>query len=107
MYAVIELQWHQYIVTKWDNIIVDKMEWEKWDKINIDTVLSVFDEKGENVSVGSPYLKNAKVSVEILDTRKWEKINVLKFKRKNRYKRRIWFRPHETVLEIKKIEING
>jgi ribosomal protein L21 len=42
-----------------------------------------------------------------LDTRKWEKINVLKFKRKNRYKRRIWFRPHETVLEIKKIEING
>jgi ribosomal protein L21 len=32
--------------------------------------LSVFDEKGENVSVGSPYLKNAKVSVEILDTRK-------------------------------------
>jgi large subunit ribosomal protein L21 len=107
MYAVIELQWHQYIVTQWDNIVVDKMEWKKWDKINIENILSVFDEKGESVLVWSPYLKNAKVSVEILDTRKWEKINVLKFKRKNRYKRNLWFRPHETVLEIKKIEING
>jgi ribosomal protein L21 len=42
-----------------------------------------------------------------LETKKWKKIGVLKFKRKNRYQRRIWFRPCETVLEIKKIEIDG
>jgi large subunit ribosomal protein L21 len=107
MYAVIELQWHQYIVTKWDNIIVDRMEWKKWDKINIENVLSIFDQKWETVSVGFPYIKNAKVSVEIVDHKKWDKINVLKFKRKNRYKRRIWFRPYETILEVKKIELNG
>ena len=107
MYAVIELKWHQYIVTKWDNIVVDKVEWNKWDKIEIKEILSIFDKDGESVSVGCPYVQNAKVSVEIIDTRKWEKIDVLKFKRKNRYKRTFWFRPQETILEIKKIEFNG
>jgi large subunit ribosomal protein L21 len=107
MYAVIKLQWHQYIVNKWDTIVVDKMEWEKWKKLDIDTVLVVFDEKWEKVEVWSPYVKWAKVSAEILETRKWEKISVLKFKRKTRYKRTIWFRPHETVLQIKDVKFNG
>ncbi len=107
MYAVIELKWHQYIVAKWDNIVVNKIEWDKWDKIEITEVLSVFDEKWENVLVWSPYVSKAKVSVEIIENRRWAKMNVLKFKRKNRYKRNIWFRPYETVLEIKKIEVNG
>ncbi len=107
MYAVIELKWHQYIVKKWDNIVVDKLEWNKWDKIEINEVLSVFDEKWENVLVGAPYVQKAIVSFDIIDTKKWKKINVLKFKRKNRYKRNFWFRPHETLLEVKKIQING
>ncbi|MCK9466762.1 MAG: 50S ribosomal protein L21 [Candidatus Absconditabacterales bacterium] len=107
MYAVIELKGHQYIVRQGDTIIVDKMEGNKGDKVDIKEVLSTFDEKGENVLVGSPYIQKAKVSVEILETKKGKKINVLKFKRKNRYKRKFGFRPIETVLEIKKIEING
>ena len=82
MYAVIKLQWHQYIVNKWDTIVVDKMEWNAWDKIEIDTVLAVFDEKWEKVSVGTPCVKWAKVSAEIVESKKWEKIKVLKFKRK-------------------------
>ena len=107
MYAVIELQWHQYIVKKWDKIIVDKMEQSVGSKVTINTVLSVFDEKWENVSVWRPYLDKAKVNIEILETKKWKKINVLKFKRKNRYERNFGFRPQETLLEIKKIDFNG
>lgn len=107
MYAVVELQWHQYIVKKWDKIIVDKMDGEVWTKVNVDTVLSVFDEKGESVSVWAPYLEKAKVVVELLETKKWKKINVLKFKRKNRYERNFGFRPQETTLEVKKIDFNG
>ncbi len=107
MYAVIELQWHQYIVKKWDQLIVDKIEGEVWKKINVDTVLSIFDEKWENVVVGKPYVDKAKVAIELLETKKWKKINVLKFKRKNRYERNFGFRPHQTTLEIKKIDFNG
>lgn len=107
MYAVLELQWHQYIVKKWDTIIVDRLEWEKWTKINFDSVLSIFDEKGESVHIWKPYVEKAKVAVEILETKKWKKVNVLKFKRKNRYERNFGFRPQETLLEIKKIDFNG
>lgn len=107
MYAVIELKWHQYIVEKWNNIIVDKMEWNKWDKVEVKEVLSVFDEKWEKVEVGRPYLEKTKVVLEILETKRWEKIEILKFKRKNRYKRKIGFRSHQTVLEVKDIKVNG
>ncbi len=107
MYAVIELQWHQYIVNKWDKIIVDKIEWKKWDKIKNENVLSVFDEKWEKVFVWKPYVEKAKVELEILETKKWKKINVLKFKKKNRYERNFGFRPQKTTLEIKKIDFNG
>lgn len=107
MYAVIKLQWHQYIVNKWDTIVVDQMEWKAWDKIDIDTVLTVFDEKWEKVVVWAPYVKGAKVSAEIVEMKKWDKIKVLKFKRKTRYKKVIWFRPHETVLQIKDVKFNA
>ena len=107
MYAVIELQWHQYIVKKGDQLVVNKMEDKVGSKVAIETVLSLFDEKWENVSIGKPYLNKAKVTVEILETKKWKKINVLKFRRKNRYERNFGFRPQETLLEIKKIDFNG
>ncbi|MCX6824366.1 MAG: bL21 family ribosomal protein [candidate division SR1 bacterium] len=38
---------------------------------------------------------------------KGDKIRVIKFKRKNRYQRTIGFRPYQSLLDIKKIEING
>ena len=107
MYAVIELKGHQYIVSKWDTIVVDNMNIEKGKKVDVDHVLAAFDEKGETVLIWKPYIKNAKVSVEILENKKWDKIDILKFKRKTRYTKRIWFRPYQTVLEVKKIEVNG
>lgn len=107
MYAVIKLQWHQYIVNKWDTIVVDNMEWNTWDNIEIDTVLAVFDEKWEKVSVWTPCVEWAKVLAEIVEFKKWEKIKVLKFKRKTRYKRVIGFRPYETYLQIKDVKFNG
>ncbi|MBU0626417.1 bL21 family ribosomal protein [Patescibacteria group bacterium] len=34
-------------------------------------------------------------------------MRVIKFRRKNRYTRTIGFRPHQTVLNIKKLTFNG
>lgn len=107
MYAVIELKGHQYIVNEWDTIVVDNMDIKEGEKVEISEVLSVFDEKAEKVLVWTPYVKGAKVSAQVKENKKWEKINVLKFKRKVRYTKRIWFRPYQTVLEVKKIQVNG
>ncbi len=107
MYAVIELQGHQYIIREWDTITVDKLTWNEGDKITVDKVLLAFDDKGEQVMLGRPYIDKASVECTIDSHTKWEKIKVIKFKRKNRYQRTIWFRPHLSVLHINKISVHG
>lgn len=107
MYAVVELKGHQYIVQEGDTITVDNVDLDEGAKMTIDTVLLAFDEKGEKVAVGTPYLAKATVECVVAKNQKWEKIRVIKFKRKNRYQRTIGFRPHQSLLDIKKIDING
>ena len=102
MYAVVELKWHQYIVKEWDTIVVDNMKMEEWASTDAN-VLLLFDEAGENVVVWKPYIDWAKVTCSIVDNHKGKKLRVLKFKRKNRYQRIIWFRPHQTTLHIDKV----
>lgn len=107
MFAVVELKGHQYIVQEGDIITVDNVDLDEGAKMTIDTVLLAFDDKGEKVVVGAPYIAKAKVECVVSKNQKGEKIRVIKFKRKNRYQRTIGFRPHQSLLDIKKIEING
>jgi large subunit ribosomal protein L21 len=103
MYAVIGLSWHQYIVREGDSLVVDVLELEVGKKLEVQEVLSVFDEKGEQVKVGAPYLDKVSVTCEVTAHQKGDKIKITKFKRKNRYERNIGFRAKQTVLLIKKI----
>ncbi len=103
MFAVIELQWHQYIVRQDDTIVVDKLELEGA-TYTTDKVLLIADEEGTSVTLGAPYVANTQVNFDVVtDFQKGEKIRVLKFKRKNRYQRIIGFRPHQTVLQVTSI----
>ncbi|MBO4204311.1 50S ribosomal protein L21 [bacterium] len=103
MYAVITLQGHQYIVNEGLELTVNKLDLEEGKSLTIDTVLAVFDEAGESVKVGKPYVEGAKVEATVGSTAKGAKVNIVKFKRKNRYFRNVGFRPTETVLTINKI----
>ncbi len=106
MYAVVKLQWHQYIVKKGDKIVVDNVDVKDGWTLDTSDVLLTFDEKGESVNVWAPFVKSAKVSFKVIDTKKGTKVKVVKFRRKNRYERNIWFRPLQTTLEVKSIKIN-
>lgn len=99
MYAVVELQWHQYIIKAGDKITVDNIKTQDSDTFVCDKVLLSFDADGNDVNVWAPYLKS-NVTFKILNNKKWDKIRVTKFHRKNRYERNLWFRPHQTVLEV-------
>ncbi len=107
MYAVVELKGHQYIVKEGDTITVDNVDLPEWEKMNVDKVLLAFDDKWDKVIIGAPYIAKANVECIVAKNQKWDKIRVIKFKRKNRYTRTIGFRPHQSLLEIKKINING
>jgi len=105
MYAVIQCQWHQYIVTEGAEIVVDLVGSEDKEFTDFE-VLAAFEADGSKVLVGTPVLNNVKIVAENQGASKWEKINVLKFKRKNRYERNIWFRPKLTTLLIKTISVH-
>ncbi len=109
MYVVVKIKWHQYILTEWTIITVDKIwlkEWEKEYKIN--DILLAFEEWGKTVNVWKPIIKWSEVIFDVVDPlKKMKKIRVLKFRRKNRYQRVYWFRAQKTVLKVKKITIDG
>lgn len=97
--AVIRIKGRQYEVSEGEELLVDR----KLDtKIEPD-VLLVFDENGE-VKVGKPVLENAKVVLEVLDEVRGEKLEVLKYKAKSRYRRRYGFRPLFTKIKVKEIK---
>ncbi len=103
MYAVVDLQGHQYIVSEGAELIVDNVDKAQGEKLLVDKVLALFDEKGTGVKVGTPYVSGAQVEFEVGTTQKGEKVRILKFKRKTRYARLKGFRPLQTVLTVKKI----
>lgn len=103
MYAVIELKGHQYIVNEGLELTVDSFGEEAGKKSEITNVLAVFDEVGDTVKVGHPYVEWAKVEITVGETSKGTKVDIVKFKRKTRYERHRGFRPTETVLTINKI----
>lgn len=107
MYAVVELKGHQYIVQEGDTITVDNVDLDEGSKMTIDTVLLTFDEKWEKVTVGAPHVAKAKVECIVEKNQKGDKMRIIKFKNKNRYTRTIGFRPHQSLLQIKKIIIDG
>jgi large subunit ribosomal protein L21 len=98
MYAVIKAKGKQYRVEPGATVRVDKIDGEKGAKLTFDEVLLVAD--GEDVKVGTPHLKGAKVSAEIVAQVKGPKLVVFKFRRRKAYRKRTGHRQPYTTLKI-------
>jgi len=97
-YAVIRLNSRQYKVSEKEEILVGLTSDEKPEA---ETLLLVDEDK---VSVGKPTLKDAKIKFKVVSAmEKGEKVNIVKFKAKSRYRRKMGFRPQETRLLVEKI----
>lgn len=103
MYAIIALGGHQRLVQEKQEIVVDRIEGEEGSSLDVTDVLVTFDDAGEKVAVGTPHVKWATVQCKILAHEQGDKLHVIKFQNKKRYRRRIGFRPQQTVLLIEKI----
>ena len=73
MYAVVDLQGHQYIVSEKDEIVVDNVDLAQWKSLVADKVLAIFDEKGDSVKVWTPYVDGASVEFNVGETQKGER----------------------------------
>ncbi len=100
-YAVIQTGGKQYRVAEGDEIEVEKLDVEAGTTTEISDVLLVAD--GSTVTVGTPTVAGAKVSVEVVDQFKDDKVIAFKFRRRKGYHRTVGHRRQLTKLKIKSI----
>ncbi|MFH1866464.1 MAG: 50S ribosomal protein L21 [Patescibacteria group bacterium] len=100
--AVIETGGKQYLVQEGQIIKAEKMS-STGDHQALAGILLVAD--GEQVEVGTPQVKTAKVEVKRLTDGRAKKVIVEKFKRKVRYHKKQGHRQAFTSLQINKISL--
>lgn len=98
-YAVVKINGHQYKVEEGQEVLVDKLSDPK--KVEAEVLLTV---DGGKVKVGKPVLKDAKVTFKVVkDMVKGEKIDVMTYKAKSRYRKKKGYRHQHTQLQVQKI----
>jgi len=100
MYALVEFKGKQYKAEKGAVLKVDKIDSEPGTALNIDTVLLVSGAGEGQVTVGSPYVKGAKVSATVESHGKDPKIIVFKYKPKKDYRRKRGHRQQFSLIKI-------
>ncbi len=100
-FAVIQTGGKQYLVSKGDKIQIEKLEGEEGTKLTFDQVLATISDT--DYQVGKPTLSGASVEATILKQGRGKKIEVLKYKPKSKYRKKIGHRQAFTEIEITKI----
>lgn len=98
MFAVIATGGKQYRVAPGDVIRVEKLNVEEGDNIDFANVLMV--DNGENTIVGTPYVEGGKVSGKIRSQGRAKKIEIVKFRRRKNYRKKLGHRQAYTEVEI-------
>ncbi len=100
-FAVFATGGKQYLVAKGDKIQVEKLEGAAGDKVTFDQVLATISDK--DAELGKPVLTGKSVEATIVKQGRGKKIEVLKYKPKSKYRRKIGHRQAYTEIEITKI----
>ena len=103
MYAVIESGGKQHRIVEGELLKVEKIEAETGSLIDFDRVL--MGGEGESIKLGTPIVKGAKVSAEVMQHGRGDKVTIIKFKRRKHHMKRQGHRQWFT--EIKITAING
>jgi large subunit ribosomal protein L21 len=102
MFAILESGGKQFRIEEGQFIQVEKLRAEPGDELVLDTVLLVND--GSDTKVGQPYVDNAKVTCEVLDHGRGDKVIVFKKWRRNDSQKKQGHRQDYTTLKIKAIQ---
>ena len=87
----------QYYVAEGDEIFVEKLDAEVGSTIDFTEVFQVGDK------IGTPYVKGAKVTCEVVKQGKAKKVIVFKYRPKKKYRNTKGHRQPYTKLVVKKI----
>lgn len=96
--AVIASGGKQYKVKEGETIKLEKLELKPGEKLKIDTLL-IAEADGSSLELGTPSL-GARVEAEVIETAQQDKVLVVKYKNKTRYKKTTGHRQLKTSVKI-------
>ncbi len=100
MFAIVESGGKQYRVAEGDVLRLEKIDADAGSQVELPVLLLGSDD----VKVGSPLVDGAKVTAEVIEHGRGDKIDVYKFKAKTNYRRHIGHRQSYTEVKITKVE---
>lgn len=101
MYAVVDLGSFQYKITEGEIIDSPKLEAKTGETFDLNEVLLVVD--GENVKIGTPHVKGAKVTFEVIRHFRDEKDVKFVYRKRKDWRKKTGHRQELTALKVSKI----
>lgn len=98
MYAVIKSGGKQHRVVEGERLKVELLAVEPGQSITFEDVLMVVN--GDNIQVGTPVVAGAKVTAEVLQHGRHDKVRIVKFRRRKHYRKQAGHRQYFTELKI-------
>lgn len=102
MYAIIETGGKQFKVSEGDVIRTDLVKAEPGSRVTFDRVVMA---GGDNVVVGTPVIKGAKVTGSVVRQAKGRKVLVFRYKSKKRVRKLVGHRQLFAEVKIEKISL--
>ena len=98
MYAVIESGGKQHRVEEGEVLKLEKLDAATGDTVDFDKVLMVGE--GESAKIGTPYVEGGKVTAEILNHGRGDKVKIIKFNRRKHHRKQQGHRQWYTEVKI-------
>ena len=102
MYAVIVTGGKQYKVAEGEFLKIEKLDVPVGEAISFDRVLLIGN--GEDVKIGAPVVEGAKVTAEVIDQGRHDKVTIIKFRRRKHSMKRQGHRQWFTEIKITGIQ---
>ena len=103
LYAIAETSGQQFWFEVDRYYDIDRLNAKEKDKITLDKVILVKDK--ETITIGKPYVKDAKIELEVVSHKRDKKILVYKMRPKKKTRRKMGHRQELTRVMVKSISI--
>ena len=103
LYAIAETSGQQFWFEVDRYYDIDRLNAKEKDKITLEKVLVLKD--NESITIGKPYVKDAKIELEVVSHKRDKKILVYKMRPKKKTRRKMGHRQELTRVMVKSIKI--
>ena len=102
-YAIVETSGQQFWFEVNKYYDIDRINAKEKDKITLEKVLLIKDK--DSITIGKPYVKNAKIELEVVSHKRDKKIIVYKMRPKKKTRRKMGHRQELTRVMVKSISL--